>query len=548
MSRSLSNRIKPSLVSILLMASGVFALSQLDVLDQDADVYTLKVGFSIAAKGAANQATEAGFFDTVLVEWANPGDSLDVITRRVPVRPAPRQARCYFSTRSDGSDTTDRFFGNEATLYFVVVDQVLPPGMPAKGSFATKPSSAGSIPDKEVLNLHAIPNSSVLVATLPVDLAGPAVAGDGRLRLSMGDQITGLYQDPMDTESPAVSNAGFGASVSMDAELQFTDKDFNVLPAGIYFSPEAGFLFLRYKDDWVDGTLPNKMAILDIVNNRGFAPADREVVPLSLVPSKRYGAIGLWEGRIPLKDLPVATLNNGTAETLILGEVSAAVTSHDSKGGASDLVMDRLLVARPEKLFLLTIEDSRGPEFPVGPALAGLVVRIEDHNPSSLVDTASVTLRCSQSGDVLTTRIKETGPATGAYLSGEIRIDRSGQSKDDTVLNCMARDILRVKFTHPVYLTGREINLLLDASSGIHGPAPNGMTLGDVRVQGGLIQSRILKSNPPRSIACFDALGVFVGWAKAGQDPGAWRLPKSAGPLLLEIRWRDGSRTRLKAP
>lgn len=64
----------------------------------------------------------------------------------------------------------------------------------------------------------------------------------------------------------------------------------------------------------------------------------------------------------------------------------------------------------------------------------------------------------------------------------------------------------------------------------------------------------------PESIACFDALGVIAGWAKAGQDPVAWRLPRMRpsppgnplegrppDPPQSPLATRCGSQSRLRS-
>jgi hypothetical protein len=38
-----------------------------------------------------------------------------------------------------------------------------------------------------------------------------------------------------------------------------------------------------------------------------------------------------------------------------------------------------------------------------------------------------------------------------------------------------------------------------------------------------------------RSVACYDAMGVFVGWAKP-EEAGRWRLPEVRGAIVVEVR------------
>jgi hypothetical protein len=55
-----------------------------------------------------------------------------------------------------------------------------------------------------------------------------------------------------------------------------------------------------------------------------------------------------------------------------------------------------------------------------------------------------------------------------------------------------------------------------------------------------------LEAFHPVSIAAFDFLGVFAGWAKPGEG-GAWTLP-SKQSLYLEVRSAEGRRAGLVVP
>lgn len=422
----------------------------------DRFIYSQQVGFSIAPK-AANGRTEAETYDSLTVRWVNPTDPNDVAERKVLVRPAPKQARAYFSTRPDGSDTTDSYAGTETPIYLIVVDQVLPPGSSPTATLVTRPLVTTSAADTETFNLVAIPGKpGHLVATIPVAATGGPLPGNGTLRLAAGDQITGTYQDPMDTESPAVANAGYGGPPVIDAILEFTNRNFEVLSAGTYYSPAEGALFLQLKDDWVDGTIPTKQVTLTIQNNRGAAQADAESFTINLVLAKRQGSTGYWEGSITLKDLVGISPNNNIAETYILGEVTARVTSHDGTGAAAGEVTDNLLVAYPDVASKLALEDVAGPGVEISRVSTGLIVRLNDQSLSSGLDTMQVTLRCSRTSDQLIVKVFEKPDSPGVYVSLPVTKEEAAGAAD-TKLQCLDKDIITVRVVDPVYGTGTEL-------------------------------------------------------------------------------------------
>lgn len=408
--------------------------------------------FYIGPAVAGNNKVEAGLYDTLKLRWDNPSDANDSATVKITVRPSPKRARAYFSSQPSGTSQVDRFTGTESVFYLIVEDQVLPPGATAKATVVTRSGVSGTTPEKESFTLAAIPGRpGHLVATIPVDLAG-VVTTNGRLHLSTGDQITGSYLDPVDTESPAVANAGFGIAAVIDAILQFTDKNFNVLPAGIHYSPAEGALYLQLRDDWVDGSIPSKQVTLTIQNNRGASQADAETFNITLVVAKRQGSTGFWEGSITLKGLPAITPNNNTAETYILGEVTARVTSHNGIGAVGDEVTDKLLVTYPDQEASIRVESGRGPMDRVSILDSTVRVVVRDQNFSAGKDTVPATLRCDQSGDVLLVKLVEQPETIGVYGSAAIQ-KSEGFAVADNKLQCKYRDFLTVTYVDPVYGT-----------------------------------------------------------------------------------------------
>ena len=118
-------------------------------------------------------------------------------------------SRVWFSSRADGSDEVDRYSGMESCLYLIVETRELPPGVHAKATLVTKPSSPTDIPEIETGVLTRM-NESLYAAAVFVDRTGSYAPGDDKLHLEFGDEITGSYQDPIDAEVFAEGSVGFG--------------------------------------------------------------------------------------------------------------------------------------------------------------------------------------------------------------------------------------------------------------------------------------------------------------------------------------------------
>lgn len=119
------------------------------------------------------------------------------------------ETRIYFSTKADGSDSIDRYSGMESCLYLIVETRELPPGIHAKATLVTEPSSPSDIAELETVVLTRM-NESMYAAAIFVDRTGTFSPGDDRLHLDFGDMIIGTYQDPIDTGFSAEGAVGFG--------------------------------------------------------------------------------------------------------------------------------------------------------------------------------------------------------------------------------------------------------------------------------------------------------------------------------------------------
>jgi fibro-slime domain-containing protein len=416
--------------------------------------------FQITAATAANGKTEAQSYDSLTVRWVNPSDpTRDIAEKKVLVRPAPKQARAYFSTNVNGTDTTDTYAGTETTLYLFILDQVLPAGQTPKVTLETTPKNGlPRAKDTETFDLVVV-SPGKYRATIPVDITATSVPANNRLQLALEDGIVAKYKDPVDGDS-ATANAGYGIAPDITAELQFTDNLGNVLPNGTYYSPAEGFLYLTYKDDWVNGSIGNKTVTLAITNNGGKAPGDAETFTIKLDSAKKVGSIGVWTGSFKLADRPSIKSGNDTAETYVLGEVHAVVTSHNKAGAPLATATDDLLVAYANKDAVIQVEGKPGAV----PTREDTTIKITvtDQSISSVRDTIYTTLSCSESHDVVqNVMLIETTNVSGVYVSTIIS-KSEGPALDDGGLQCNARDNIKVTYKDPVYGDGKEVNILID--------------------------------------------------------------------------------------
>ena len=433
------------------------------LIQGDNIVFTGSSPFSIVIATPGNNKTDATTYDSLIVRWTNPTDPKDIAERRVLVRPAPVQAKAYFSTKADGSDAVDQYTGTETVLYYFVNDEVLPAGKtPTAILETTAKLGSGRATDLLTLTMVAV-SPGKYRATIPVDLNPVAIPADTKLQLALEDLIKGTYTDPQDAEQPAIANAGYGIAPEIDASLQFTDKNFNVLPAGVYFSPVEGKLYFTYSDDWFAGSIPTKTVSLNIKNNKGAALNDIEAtVTLNLV--SHTGSTAVWQGSITLSDGPTITPNNTIAESYILGEVHAAVTSHNKSGTGSTVAADDLLVAYANKDAVVSIDPPGGPGVQITRTDSGVKITVVDQNISSARDTLYADLSCTESGDkVARVMLLEKLPATNPATYESVIISKSeGTAIVDGVLQCKAKDNIKVTYTDPVYGDTKTIQVLID--------------------------------------------------------------------------------------
>ena len=424
-------------------------------------VFTGTSPFSITTATVNNGKTEASNYDSLIVTWTNPNDPKDVAQKRVLVRPKGIGATAYFSTKADGSDNVQQFVGTETTIYLIVVDQILPTGSSPTVTLTTVPGPGRTV-DTETFSLTVI-TPGKYSAAIPVDINGASTANDHKLALAVADQILGKYKDPVDLFDSTSADAGFGVAPEITPTLSFTDKDGNALPNGFYYSPANGFLYLTYKDDWVNGSIATKTVTLSITNNKGLAAGDAEVTfTLTYDASKKSGSTGTWTGSFPLKDILPIVKNDNIAETYVLGDVIASLTSHNKTGGAQGIITDELLVAYGNQDPVIGIEGPNGPGLAVGRDDQGVKITIKDQSLSSQRDTLYATLSCTESKDVVVNvMLIEKADKPGEYES--VIISKSeGATVVDGTLQCQSRDFVKVSYKDPVYGDVKEVQVPID--------------------------------------------------------------------------------------
>ncbi len=428
----------------------------------DGFVFTGTSPFSITNTVIGNNVTNAKVYDSLVVKWVNPLDPKDIAERRVLVRPAPVQARAYFSTKANGSDTVDQYVGTESVIYLVVIDEVLRSDLTPKATLVTTPKlGSGRTKDSLVVDMVAIAPGKY-VATINVDINPISNLTDTKLQLAVEDLIKGMYTDPMDLDVAPPANAGFGIAPEIDGSLQFTDKNGTVLPAGIYYNPAEGKLYLTYSDDWAGGLITAKSVALTIQNNNGLAGDDAETFNVTLNISKHTGSTGVWEGSITLVDGPSITASNSKAETYVIGKVLAVVTSHNKAGGNLTPATDNLLVAYPNQDPVITVEGPKGTGVQITREDVGIKVTIKDQSISSAKDTLFAVLSCTETGDKVNILVIEKDGAPGTYET--VIISKSeGALVVDGILQCKSTDNIKVVYADPVYGDPKTVLVLIDA-------------------------------------------------------------------------------------
>jgi fibro-slime domain-containing protein len=408
---------------------------------------------AIGAATVNDGISQAKTYDSLLVRWVNPKDAKDTAVKHIWIRPAPKQARVFFSTTASGTPETNTYPDTTTRLYVFVSDEVLRTTDSPTISLVTTPGAAhpASPPDLLTLPLTVV-SPGLYRAQVPVVLAlNPAVPADASLQLQSGDQIKATYVDPLDKDT-AVGNAGFGVPAELDANLSFTDKDGKILANGIFWNPAEGKLYLSYKDDFIASDTV-EFATVTIVN-LGNAPQDSEKVLVRLDLVNKIGSTGgVWFGSIDLMNRPSVTKGNGTAEVYVLGNAHASLLPHFINGTKQTLpVTDDLQIAAPDENPSISIETTGGPNNPTLKRTdTSITVIITDQSLSPVPDTLYFNISCTGSHDAIIEMMAvETGPNTGIYESSPIS-KTEGAAGNDKILQCLSRDFARVTYTDPVY-------------------------------------------------------------------------------------------------
>ena len=410
--------------------------------------------FSIATATKNNNKTEATGWDSLFIHWVNPKLPSDFADKRILIRPSPKPATAYFSTKADGSDSTNNYPLTTKQVYVVIKDQA---PNPTKTYTAIITAETFGI-DKETVALTLVPGTTgTFVGKIDVK-SDTKNSGDNILQVSLGgDQLRVVYTDPVDGDV-ATGSAGFDASVQEAPSLQFTDATGNQLVDGTIWSPSNGKLFITYSDDYDYGKLPTQQAVLTLANKKfgGIIGTDHEKITLTMtgIPAPG-GTRATWTGSINLSDAFPSVDSNGTAETHFRGEATLSIVGHDNVGAPDPApITDFLLIAYPDTQAVLTWKLAD----PVPKNPEGLIISVKDQSYTSGVDTALVSVGCTKSGDSVSSfGSLESLPVSGAYTSSVLTKDEGTPNVGDRLLSCLTTDQIRIRYVDPVYGTLTEL-------------------------------------------------------------------------------------------
>ena len=249
----------------------------------------------------------------------------------------------------------------------------------------------------------------------------------------------------------AIMFASF-AHAYKDPKFSFTDEAGNNLSGSDYWSPAKGKLYLTYTDDYVSADL-SKTFNLSIRNRRGSALPDSETITVQ-AHVKQAGEKGVWKAEIPLAELRSPTKLNGTAEALVLGEITATVAAHDDVGRPDGTIATATLkVAYPDQAATVKIQDAANPVSAVGRFTSSIVIQIQDQSISKFADdTIWAQAVCATSGDKIA-KLALVEKTPGAYASAAIPKNEGTAVTTDAALSCQSSDKIVVTYTDEVYGT-----------------------------------------------------------------------------------------------
>jgi hypothetical protein len=231
------------------------------------------------------------------------------------------------------------------------------------------------------------------------------------------------------------------------AHLSFTDKAGTKLADGAYYSPANDSLYLVYTDDYVNGDI-RKEVVVKIKNRHGAAASDSESV--FVLPLSRDGSAGTWKARLPIEEAG-GVPGDGKAQVYWLGEVSAAVKTHNRSGQPDGGTATAALnVAYPDKPESVKVRSCPDTSAGIGFATACVSVRVVDQSFTRGPDTAWAEVRCDLSGDVLA-RVLLFEQTDGSYVSGNIAKNGGPANPADQALSCKASDNITVTYIDEVY-------------------------------------------------------------------------------------------------
>jgi hypothetical protein len=238
----------------------------------------------------------------------------------------------------------------------------------------------------------------------------------------------------------------------IDGSLTFTDSLGLPLPLNSIYTPNRGFLYLTYIDD-VPPDIANRTAKLTLtIKNPDGVASDLEVPAQPI--STLNGDAAIWKFKIPLAESKTPLANNAIAEAFIKGLVTATLPTHNDLGQVTGNLTTSLIVAYTDVPLQINATPCNPAEGPIVRSTQCVVANVINQ-PLSVFpdDSIPVTLRCTQTGDQLTTLARKVNTVNGTatYQTGNIPKGEGTSNPNDAVLTCQLADEISATATDPVY-------------------------------------------------------------------------------------------------
>ncbi|MBF0431018.1 MAG: chitobiase/beta-hexosaminidase C-terminal domain-containing protein, partial [Fibrobacteria bacterium] len=386
---------------------------------------------------------QAAYFDTLVVSWQNPKDTNDVVMDTVVVRPKPQQSLVYFGDRL-GENAKVRHYETEVdTIYIVVEDQ----------KAWSREVYRISVTTRTLYNERTPDTLSIELAELKPGLFGAAIAvihdsvpnlSDSHLQVLRGDKIYVTYSDPVDGDE-AGAFIDYSTPGEVREQLFFTDSRGEIIADGVFGDIQSDSLYIRYMDDYSTFL---KTVTLITENTSGTGAKTFDTLMISFTPAERVDSIGFWYTAVPLKESMIPA-DNDILELYYNARIIASVTSHYNNGNSGVVVRDTMSVASDYVEAEISLRDKDSDTSLLLRTSENIEIKVEGQDFSSWKDTIQVNVQCNNSMDKIDNVLlveDENGVYTGTLVKHE-----GSKNPDDSVLNCLAEDDIKVTYLNPVY-------------------------------------------------------------------------------------------------